>query len=158
MDGVLGFSNLVGKHPFMKEKFLFSGLLILVSLLAISLTPANGDSQNLVTSIEVNVAKDFVANHEDAIIMDVRTPIEYEISHITGAININVQNESFDTMIVALDPKKTYIVHCTKNPGNGRSNRALQTLQNLGFRHLYSLEGGYIAWKNAGLPLMNQPK
>ena len=90
----------------MKEKFLFSGLLILVSLLAISLTLADIDRQNLVTSIEVNVAKDFVANNEDAIIMDVRTPIEYEISHITGAININVQDESFDTMIVALDPKK----------------------------------------------------
>ena len=158
MDGVLGFGNLVGKYPLMKEKSLFSGLWILVGLLAISLTQADGDGQDLAPSIEVNVAKDFVANHENAIIMDVRTPTEYEISHITGAININVQDESFDTMIVALDPNKTYIVHCTKNPGNGRSSRALQTLQNLGFKHLYSLEGGYIAWKNTGLPLINQSK
>ena len=28
-----------------------------------------------------------------------------------------------------------------------------QTLQSLGFKHLYSLEGGYIAWKDAELPL-----
>jgi phage shock protein E len=150
VDGVLGFSNLVVKHSLMKEKFLFSGLLVLASLLTISLTLADADNQNLVTSIEVHVAKDFSANHEDAIIMDVRTPIEYEISHITDAININVQDKSFDTMIVTLDPKKTYIVHCTKNTSNGRSNRALQTLQNLGFKHLYSLEGGYIAWKTPG--------
>jgi rhodanese-related sulfurtransferase len=29
----------------------------------------------------------------------------------------------------------------------------LETLQRLGFKHLYSLEGGYVAWKDAELPL-----
>jgi rhodanese-related sulfurtransferase len=29
----------------------------------------------------------------------------------------------------------------------------LETLQSLGFQHLYSLEGGYVAWKDAELPL-----
>ena len=48
---------------------------------------------------------------------------------------------------------KTYIVHCTKNPVGGRSGRALEKLQELGFKNLYSLEGGYIAWKEADLPL-----
>ena len=85
--------------------------------------------------------------------MDVRTPVEYEMSHITGSVNVNVQDESFEDMVVALDPNKTYIVHCTKNPGDGRSSRALETLHSLGFKHLYSLEGGYVAWKDAELPL-----
>ncbi len=137
----------------MKEKSSFSGLLILASLFAASLPQANDDVQDSVTVIEVNAAKEFVTRHENAVIMDVRTPIEYEMSHITGSVNVSVQNESFKNMVIALDPNKTYIVHCTKNPGDGRSSRALETLKNLGIKHLYSLEGGYVAWKDAELPL-----
>jgi len=137
----------------MKEKSSFSGILILASLLAASLAQANDDVQDSVTAIEVNAAKQFVARHENAVIIDVRTPIEYEMSHIVGSVNVNVQDESFENMVIALDPSKTYIVHCTKNPGDGRSSRALKTLKSLGFMHLYSLEGGYVAWKDAELPL-----
>jgi rhodanese-related sulfurtransferase len=137
----------------MKEKSYFSGLLILVGLLAVSLAQADDGGQDSVATIEVNAAKDFVAGHENAVIMDVRTPVEYEMSHITGAVNVNVQDESFEDMVVALDPNRTYIVHCTLNPAGGRSSRALETLQSLGFKHLYSLEGGYVAWKDAELPL-----
>jgi rhodanese-related sulfurtransferase len=137
----------------MKEEFSFSGLLILASLLAVSLAQADGDSQDSVTTIEANAAKDFVARHDNAVIIDVRTPVEYEMSHITGSVNVNVQDEFFEDMVAALDPGKTYIVHCTKNPADGRSSRALETLKSLGFKHLYSLEGGYVAWKDAELPL-----
>ncbi len=141
----------------MKEKSSFSGLLILASLLAVSLAQANDDIQDSVTAIEVNAAQAFVAQHENAVILDVRTSAEYEMSHITGAVNINVQDESFENRVDALDPDKTYIVHCTKNPADGRSSRALETLQSLGFKHLYSLEGGYVAWENAKLPLTESP-
>ena len=137
----------------MKEKSSFSGLLILASLFAASLPQANDDVQDSVTAIDVNAAKEFVAWNENAVIMDVRTPIEYEMSHITDSVNVSVQDESFNNMVIALDPNKTYIVHCTKNPADGRSSRALDTLKGLGFKHLYSLEGGYAAWKDAELPL-----
>ena len=137
----------------MKEKSYFSRPLILVGLLALSLAQADDGGQGTVATIDVNAAKDFVTRDENAVIMDVRTPVEYEMSHITGAVNVNVQDESFEDMIVALDPNKTYIVHCTLNPAGGRSSRALETLQSLGFQHLYSLEGGYVAWKDAELPL-----
>ncbi len=137
----------------MKQKFLYSELLILVSLLVVPLAHADDGDQDLVATIEVNAASDFVAQDEDAIILDVRTPVEYEMSHIVGSVNVNVQDESFENMVIALDPNKTYIVHCTKNPADGRSSRALDTLKGLGFKHLYSLEGGYVAWKDAELPL-----
>ena len=137
----------------MKKILSFSGLLILANLLVVSLGQAGDDVQDLVTTIEVNAAKEFVARHENAIIMDVRTPVEYGMSHITGSVNVNVQDKSFENMVVALDPNKTYIVHCTKNLADGRSSRALETLKSMGFKHLYSLEGGYVAWKDAELPL-----
>ena len=51
-----------------------------------------------------------------------------------GAINVNVQDDDFESMVANLDRDKTYVVHCTMNPGNGRSSRALETLQSLGFK------------------------
>jgi len=137
----------------MEEKSSFSGLLILVSLIAVSLAQANDDVQVSVTAIEVNAARQFVAQHENAVIVDVRTPVEYRMSHITGSVNVDVQDESFEDRVIALDPDKTYIVHCTRNPVDGRSSRALETLKGLGFKHLYNREGGYVAWKDAELPL-----
>ena len=137
----------------MKQKRSFSQLLLVASLLAAAFAQADGDIEDAVISIEVNAARDFVARHEDAVILDVRTPLEYEMSHITGAVNVDVQDESFADRVKALDPDKTYIVHCTKNPAGGRSSRALETLQSLGFKRLYSLQGGYVAWREADLPL-----
>jgi len=137
----------------MKAKHLLVSVLLATAWLAMPTVQA-GEAENAATaSIDVNAAQDFVAMHEDAIVIDVRTPAEYETSHITDAVNVNVQDDSFAETAAALDPDKTYIVHCTKNPADGRSSRALETLRELGFRNLYSLEGGYIAWKEAELPL-----
>ena len=137
----------------MKRKPFFPALVILASLFAVALAQADANVEEPIADIAVDEAIEFVAIHDDVVILDVRTPLEYEMSHITGAVNVDVQNESFEDNVIALDPGKTYIVHCTKNPAGGRSSRALETLQDLGFKNLYSLEGGYIAWQEAELPL-----
>jgi rhodanese-related sulfurtransferase len=134
-------------------KLRLSGLIFLAGMLAMTTIQAAEETENAVEKITVTTAQDYVAQHDNAIIMDVRTPAEFGMSHITGAINVDVQNEDFETMVAGLDKDKTYLVHCTKNPVGGRSSRALETLQSLGFRNLYNLEGGYIAWKEAELPL-----
>jgi rhodanese-related sulfurtransferase len=130
-----------------------SGLVILASLLAVTPAQAEEQAANAVETIAVAAAQDYVAHHDDAVIMDVRTPVEFDLSHITDAMNVNVQDDDFESMVAGLDRDRTYLVHCTRNPGNGRTSRALETLQSLGFRNLYSLEGGYLAWKDAELPL-----
>ncbi len=71
-------------------------------------------------------------------------------------MNVNVQDDDFASLVAGLDKDRTYLVHCTANPVDGRSSRAMETLQSLGFRNLYSLEGGYIAWKEAELPLTEE--
>ena len=74
----------------MEKTFSFSRPVILASLLVISLAQADDDVQDSVTTIEVNAAEEFVARHENAVIMDVRTPVEYEMSHITGSLVFGV--------------------------------------------------------------------
>lgn len=128
-------------------------IFLLLAMLFVGTTTLGADPESPVADIGPMSARDYVASHGDAVILDVRTPIEYEMSHITGAVNVDVQNDSFWDMAAKLDPDKTYIVHCTKNPAGGRSSRALTTLQSMGFKNLYSLEGGYIGWQEAGLPL-----
>ena len=137
----------------MKEHFYFSSLSLLIGLFTVLSAQGADDIQNSVTDIEVNAANECVSKNDDAVILDVRTPTEFEMSHITGSVNVDVLDESFEEMVAQLDPNKRYIVHCTKNPKGGRSSRALEAMQKLGFKHLYSLEGGYVEWKDAGLPL-----
>jgi rhodanese-related sulfurtransferase len=137
----------------MNGKLSVAVFLVCATMLAGTSAWAGDESEDATTTIEVKAAKDFVAGNENAVILDVRTPLEYQSSHIAGAVNVNVQDESFADTVSALDPQKTYIVHCTKNPADGRSARALETLKGLGFKNLYSLEGGYVAWKEAELPL-----
>ena len=137
----------------MKEKFYTYFLYLFFSLLFVLSAPAGDDMHSSVMDISVNAASELIAEDEDAVIVDVRTPIEFEASHITGSVNVDVKDESFEEMLAILDPNKKYVVHCTKNPADGRSSRALVSMEKLGFKHLYSLEGGYVAWKDAELPL-----
>lgn len=125
---------------------------------AMLIAQAADDTDDSVEVIKVHAVDEFVASNDDVVILDVRTPIEYQMSHIPDAVNVDVQDESFAEMIVKLDPGKTYIVHCTKNPVGGRSGRALDAMQELGFTNLYSLEGGYIEWRDEELPLIETPE
>ena len=123
----------------------------LVAVVILSITTAFAEPK--IEDVSVTEFQALVAQ-SNGIILDVRTPAEYQVSHIPDAMNVSVQADDFDSMLAALDPRQTYIVHCTKNPADGRSSRALERMQQLGFRNLYSLEGGYIAWKESELPLV----
>lgn len=130
-----------------------NGLVFISCMLFAGPLQAEEESISAAPKIEVTAARDYVAQHDDAIIVDVRTPAEFNMSHITGAVNVDVQDDDFASMVAALDKDKTYLVHCTRNPAGGRSERALEALQALGFKNLYNLEGGYLAWQEADFPL-----
>lgn len=137
----------------MQTKFILSGLLLLLGLGPMAFVQADQSVTTPLATMDVNSANEFVATHDNTVVLDVRTPVEFQMSHITDAVNVDIQDEAFAKTAAALDKNATYIVHCTKNPSDGRSSRALQILQELGFKNLYGLEGGYIAWKEAELPL-----
>ena len=137
----------------MKMKVNIRRMLRATLLSLVLLAQGCGDLHNSAEVIEVNHVNAFVTEHEDAVILDVRRPSEYKESHITGSVNVPVQDESFEEMVARLDPSKKYIVHCSDNHYIGRSNRALKEMKKMGFENLYSLKGGYSAWENAELPV-----
>jgi rhodanese-related sulfurtransferase len=86
----------------------------------------------------------------NVVVLDVRTPKEYEAARIKGSVLIDFQAKDFDQKIKELDKSKTYLVHCASGV---RSERACKKLAGLEVAKLYNLEGGIRAWQRAGKPV-----
>jgi len=56
-----------------------------------------------------STARDLVTQDETVIVLDVRTPEEYAMGHIEGALNINIAEADFSERVSKLDRDKTYI-------------------------------------------------
>lgn len=84
-------------------------------------------------------------------IIDVREPHEYEAGHIPGAINIprGVLEFRIDQFTDLQDRDREIVLQCQ---GGGRSALATVTMQELGYKHVSNLAGGFGAWSAAGLP------
>lgn len=76
-------------------------------------------------------------------VLDIRTPDEYESSHIEESIHI--ETGYLSTRINELDPKRHYLIIC----GSGyRSSLAASYLKKNGFRHISNILGGMTGWES----------
>jgi rhodanese-related sulfurtransferase len=94
---------------------------------------------------------EMMQKEKDVIILDVRTPQEYQEGHISNAINIPVQilGQQLDKLKNFKDKK--ILVYCRSGH---RSAIASQILDRAGFKNVYNLKGGLFEWKASGLPLV----
>ena len=76
-------------------------------------------------------------------VIDVRTPEEYALGYIEGAILIDYKASDFQASISALNRNVTYLIYCRS--GN-RSGKASKIMDSLGFKKIYDLKGGYMNW------------
>ena len=90
-----------------------------------------------------------VAQSPGTVIIDVRTPEEFNAGHVQGALNIPVESQDFAAQVSALDPATTYAIYCRS--GN-RSAVATAQMGGMGYLHLYDLEGGFADLEAAGMP------
>ncbi len=89
------------------------------------------------------------AGNPDFVILDVRTPGEFQAERIGDAVLLDYNSGNFRAEAGKLPRGKTYLVYC--RTGN-RSRGALQVLSEEGFRNVYHLGGGIVEWKEVGLP------
>ena len=81
----------------------------------------------------------------DIQILDVRTPEEYDVSHIAKAINVDIKSDKFkESVNVKLDKMKPVLVYCK---GGVRSRNAAWKLLEEGYT-VYNLQRGYDGWAN----------
>jgi len=78
-----------------------------------------------------------------AIVIDVRTPEEYEKGSIANAKNINIRSDDFVNDVSSKAEKnKSLYVFCQSG---GRSAKACKLLIDAGYQNVYNLNGGYAA-------------
>lgn len=76
-------------------------------------------------------------------LIDVRTPKEYEEGHIENAKLIDYFSDNFKENLQQLDKEKPVYLYCRSGH---RSGNSAKILKDLGFKEIYDLKGGYMAW------------
>lgn len=82
-------------------------------------------------------------------IVDVRTPEEFQGGHIQNAVNVNWNGSDFATRIATFDKSQPIFVYCLSG---GRSASAVAKMKSDGFKEVYELTGGMMAWRSAKMP------
>ncbi len=105
-------------------------------------------------SIGVDEAVELIEKNKDNgdfIILDIRTPEEYEYGHLENAINIDFYSDSFQQDLARLEKNKIYLEYCMSGI---RSARALDLMKKLGFPEVYEIQGGITSWIENGYPIV----
>jgi len=82
-------------------------------------------------------------------LIDVRTPAEYSVSHLPGALQIPLQRRTRDAL-ASLDTNRPAVLYCTTGY---RASLMAAELMKGGYTNLSTLEGSIFAWANEGRPL-----
>jgi len=88
-------------------------------------------------------------NHEDALVLDVREQSEWMDGHIAKARHVPVGQ--LGKRSGELDKYRTKPIVAVCRVGN-RSAHACSVLRKAGFENVLNLDGGMVAWEQAGLP------
>jgi rhodanese-related sulfurtransferase len=119
--------------------------------------PSPGKKMNTlnVKIVDVDEAEKLMKDTPGLIVVDVRTPEEYDHQRIKGALNINVFDPEFDQQIAKLDQSKPILVHCA---AGGRSKTAVEQMQGkVKFPTVYNMSAGFSAWMKAKKPFEEKP-
>ena len=79
---------------------------------------------------------------EDVFILDVREPHEYQICHLNGHL---IPLGDLPKRVSELDSARTIVAHCRSGQ---RSAQAVEFLRTAGFRKVWNLKGGILAWSD----------
>lgn len=148
----------------MKEFRLMKGLWVIamVAALALSVSLTTAVAGDKTTADLVNEAKEKVCEISPAeakekidsgaplFILDVREPDEFKKGHIPKAVNIPRGLLEFKVSSTIPNKDAQIIAYCKSG---GRSCLACDTLQELGYKNVESVAGGWDAWLKAGYPV-----
>ena len=124
-------------------------------ILTVALTSCKGQNDKAVVDLNPKAFAEKIEVTNGVQILDVRTPEEFNSQHLNNAVNININNSSFDKEVAQLDKTKPVFVYCL---AGGRSSKAASHLVDLGFKEVYNMEGGMTKWNALGLgkPVANK--
>lgn len=102
-----------------------------------------------VKTISTDELKGMMDRHEKFVVIDVRKPAEFRVSHIKGAVNIEKPNQ------IKYGKNELMVVYCSVGY---RSSQFVSELQKMGFTNAYNLRGSIFEWANKGYDLYQNGK
>ena len=84
------------------------------------------------------------------VLIDTREDSEWAAGHAAGAIHLGKGIIERDIETAVPDKATTVVLYCG---GGYRSALAADALRTMGYTNAISLDGGWRAWKDAGLPI-----
>tara|TARA_R110002050_G_scaffold175846_1_gene308681 strand:- start:345 stop:665 length:321 start_codon:yes stop_codon:yes gene_type:complete len=85
-----------------------------------------------------------IENTPDAIVLDVRTPWEFESGHLENALHIDFFSSNLEAELNKLDKSKYYLIYCRSG---ARSYSACSVMASNGFAKVANMMGGIMAWQ-----------
>jgi len=118
-------------------------LLPVIALFITTTIACEAQQKEGISVISAEEAKIAMAAEEELILVDVRTPEEFAEGNIEGAKNINFHDADFEAQMLQFDKEKPLYIYCRSG---ARSAKAAEQLQEMGFREIYDIEGGFLNW------------
>jgi len=108
------------------------------------------DARTRVKEIDVNGYKRMLEAGEAHLLVDTREESEWAAGHVAGAVHLGKGIIERDIEVKVPDKSTRLVLYCG---GGFRSALVADNLQKMGYAGAISLDGGWRALKDAGLPL-----
>jgi rhodanese-related sulfurtransferase len=107
-------------------------------------------SSHIPDRIDAATALRWTTDPGAAVVLDVRTPAEFETAHLTGSYSVPLDLLSEHTAELAAHLDRPVVLICQSG---GRAEQAAQRLAGVGLSNLHVLDGGLPALTAAGAPI-----
>jgi rhodanese-related sulfurtransferase len=108
------------------------------------------DAKTRIKEVDVAGTRARLEQNAEAKLIDVREDNEWDAAHAAGAIHLGKGIIERDIETTAPDKSTELILYCG---GGYRSALAADVLQAMGYTNVFSLAGGWKAWKESGAPV-----
>jgi rhodanese-related sulfurtransferase len=108
------------------------------------------DAKSRVKEVSVAEAQARLAENQNALLIDVREDNEWQAAHAEGAEHLGKGIIERDIETAVPDKSTELILYCG---GGYRSALAADALQKMGYTNVWSMAGGWKAWKESGAPI-----
>jgi len=108
------------------------------------------DAKSRIKEVNVAETRDRLKENPDAKLIDVREDKEWDAAHASGAIHLGKGIIERDIETTVPEKSAELILYCG---GGYRSALAADVLQTMGYTNVFSMAGGWKAWKESGAPV-----
>ncbi len=109
------------------------------------------DAKSRVRETTVADVQARLARGERFLLVDVREESEWTAGHLPGAVHLGKGVIERDIEQRVPDADAAMILYCG---GGFRSALAADNLQKMGYTNVWSMDGGFRGWREAGLPVV----